>query len=312
MTDRCDIETRLARWSANALQLIVKYPVLWSFRSQLIALSEYALVASVTRLWRPAASEWARIVVQLLSEANNQERMAHALDSIPSSASALAWIVEAQTSFALSPFISIDYLLDALLKRATVPVTNGYPYGGMEALYMHYRLVTATGVSGNTNGSQPEFSFNWEEGHLLSFREIYELVHAVFYLTDFGRHGWKAGYEILPSYRSQIGAALSRAAMICMNEGHFDLIGEIVFAARCLGHTEDVGTLEGVLLNAQLVEGAIPAWRGARGIRYLYHSSLVGLLALWSARRYSLPLHRQAQMASEARGSLSGIHTPRM
>lgn len=271
---------RLERWLLSAHRLVIRAPALPGFSAQFTAMCEFALAASVLADWGTADPTWGRTVVASLSDRYCELRAGRMLAAIPSSAPGHAWIVEALHANNVESPLPAEVVLRALRERWELPVFTAYPLVRIEALYLSHRLEKATGRRIGATDDGVEISFYWPEQWVpRGYCEIYELVHAVFFLTDFGCGGWDAGRAILTPNLPAVTSSLRRAAELCLGDGHFDLVGEIALAHLCLQAAAGAYPLLKALSEAQLSDGAIPGWRGACDISGLYHATLVSLLA---------------------------------
>ena len=179
----------------------------------------------------------------------------------------------------IEPLLSALEVLATLEARARLP--GSYPWARIEALYLHNRLTRSIKARGDDVASSVSFSFSWPtQWRPLAHREIYELVHAVFFLSDFGCNRWEPGRDALLPHLAALNRSLGLAAKFCMGTGQLDLISEVALAMMCLDGRANVSQLIGALGAAQNLDGAIASRRHAHTVRDLYHATLVALLAL--------------------------------
>lgn len=217
--------------------------------------SEYALAAAVLRQW--GVSRWAAALAEALPPAG-----------AVASPVGRAWIAEASGDDRAAGSARRD--LDAV---GPAP----YPHALLEARYLQARL-------GGFSGGAPPPPLEPRGLRSGTIAEVYELVHAVLYLTDFGDGRWYAGRSLLSGRSLAIGAALRRAGTRALRARRLDLMGEIALAAMCLersGKGASVGGLaelmEPVRTAAAIAGGRLTPRAGPVGA---YHSALVALLAL--------------------------------
>jgi hypothetical protein len=288
-----DVQRRLEHWLLETLSLVIHGHALKAHRRQLTAMSEFALAAQVLADCETTSRDWRAKVVGLLAERYRETSVADSLISDPASAPAHAWLVEALHSHHAhhaDSMVLANLVREAVRMRSQLPTAFGYPLIRIEARYLDYRL-------GKTMGEPADISdlvFGWpQEWAISQHRDIYELVHIVFFLSDFGRWDWKPGREALVSHQAAVANALTRAVKLCLEWSHFDLVGEVALAYLCFGDTGRARPLLTVLTKAQRPEGALPGWSGAKGIAGLYHATLIALLAFGIANRQivSQPAH---------------------
>ena len=269
----------LESWLINALDLIIAGDVISTFHGQLKAMAEFALVFAVLADWKAPVSDWRRYVVQRLDTPCRERHISRSLVADPRSVPAHAWLTEALLIQGIEPLLSALEVLATLEARARLP--GSYPWARIEALYLHNRLTRSIKARGDDVASSVSFSFSWPtQWRPLAHREIYELVHAVFFLSDFGCNRWEPGRDALLPHLAALNRSLGLAAKFCMGTGQLDLISEVALAMMCLDGRANVSQLIGALGAAQNLDGAIASRRHAHTVRDLYHATLVALLAL--------------------------------
>ena len=272
----------LEAWLLGALGPVVGAASLPTFRDRLKAMAEFALVAVLLRDWHDDERGWSSRVVQRLREVMPRGQADTFLKADPGLAPGCAWVVEALCGGGVAP----DQVLVALRERAINPPSAIYPLARMEALYLLHRLNRLLGVDAAPLPPVATLCFVWNlPTRLLSADEIYELVHAIFFLTAFGSRHWDVGLQVLSNCRAGFLASLDQAERTCLRTGNVDLIAELALARICLDGRADVTALLDELAQAQRPKGAI-APRNCRGeAGDCYHPSLVALLAVARAGR---------------------------
>jgi hypothetical protein len=272
-----EVRCRLETWLTDALPAVFSGRALKDFRSRITAMAEFALATLVCG--SPGAA-WSARVAGLLALHYREKRFVQSLMSEPASAPAHAWIVEALHRHGVDSLVALDAVRRLLRLRSQLPVFGGYPLLRMEALYLEQRLAR---VAGAGIDSEAAVAFSSPQS-LSSGREIYELAHAVFFLTCFGRYHWRPGLEALAPQRPELFRGLEQAASMAVQDAHWDLVGEVALAFLYLGQQAQADALLQLLAGAQWADGAIPGWQGARGIAGLYHATLIALVAFTTAR----------------------------
>jgi hypothetical protein len=280
-------QRQLEKWLLNALPLIMDGSVFPDFHVRLLAVSECALSSLILDISTEVLIQWKENVINHLINYYQNGRVKRSLILMPASSPSHAWIVEALYPHLDHSSLPLDLLLKALQLRANIsPVFTAYPLSRMEALYLYHRLAMITGILIESDIVEIGFSCS-EEWQPLAYREIYELVHAVFFLTDFGNKNWESGLNSLKPYRCAIVVSLKRAAEVCLREKHLDLIGEIALALLYLDEITDTWPLLLKLSQFQLSDGSITTWHGAQGIYGCYHATLIALITFSTALNHS-------------------------
>jgi hypothetical protein len=232
--------------------------------------------------WRPPVPEWGCRVVQRLDTPCRERHISRSLNADPRSAPAHAWLTEALLTHGIEPPLAALEVLATLEARARLPMPDEYPLARIEALYLHYRLTRCVRPGAGDAALGVPIWFSWPlQWRPLAHREIYELVHAVFFLTDFGCNRWEAGRDALFPHLAAVASSLVLAAEFCMGIGQLDLVGEIALAMLCLDNATDIGQLIRLLGIEQRIDGAIASSRGdALTVGDLYHATLIALLVL--------------------------------
>jgi hypothetical protein len=192
--------------------------------------------------------------------------------------------------------VPVRDVLNALHRQA-VAASRDYPLNHLEALYLHQRLARAAGIRTSQPVDTVPIAFSWQsQWQSSSYRAIYELVHAVYFLTDFGHNCWHSGIDVLAPHAMALSSAIDQACSLCLRHRHLDLIGELALARLYLDSTADVRPLLETLLSAQLPSGAIPGWRSGHDIAGHYHSTLVAMMAFSVALKRGNVEHKPSRL----------------
>ena len=128
----------------------------------------------------------------------------------------------------------------------------------------------------------------------LTDADAYALTHALFFLTDFGRHRASC---IEPEVSLWCRTSLPRLLGFYLKRGNWDIAGELLIAlasvgGACLPPCEEAWTL---IFHAQNTDGSFPGGDLSRAtntgderqrFRADYHTTLVVLLAIWTVLRH--------------------------
>lgn len=272
----------LEAWLLEALAPVADSMELSTFRYRLKAMAEFALAAVLLRDWHADELGWSARVARRLRELMPRGQVDTFLKADPGLAPGCAWIVEALYGDRIPPC----GVLAALRERAINPPLAIYPLARMEALYLLHRLSRLLGVDPPPLPPVATLRFVWDmPTRLLGVGEMYELVHAVFFLTAFGGHHWDVGQRALSACRAGFLASLGQAERTCLRRGNVDLIAELALARICVDGQADVTRLLGELARAQRRDGAIASQNSRGEALDCYHSSLATLLAVAVAGR---------------------------
>jgi hypothetical protein len=95
--------------------------------------------------------------------------------------------------------------------------------------------------------------------------DVYSMTHTLFYLTDWGAQPASA---IPASHRKRLSWLIDQLLGMAIRRGNWDLSGELLLAAHCLGSTDSALYALGweALIGAQWPDGAVPGptYSGAR------------------------------------------------
>jgi hypothetical protein len=268
----------LAQWSLDSLDRIVHSAALGSSKARLTAMSEFALVATIVRDRGFPGAEWRREVLHRLRETYGHTDLLDSLRATPESAPAHAWIVEALHGEGNLSRSATEAVHEALI--FTSQAGEAGSLSAIQSSYLRHRLAWSTTPPTLGTDTDDVRAYAWpERWKLASDGEVYDLLHLIFFLTDFGEYRWARGGASLPTPTSIVRELLERAAAAALRRRQLDLLGEIAIAKLCLERSADVRPLLNELQAAQVPGGGIPGWRGPRGIRGYYHSTLVAVLA---------------------------------
>jgi len=106
-------------------------------------------------------------------------------------------------------------------------------------------------------------------------REIYELTHILFYVTEFGKQPSRLSTPV----RARLNALINLLRLRCIQGNQIDLVGELLLARWCLSRRLDNSDMDAwdFLLKRQQADGGVRACRRDQVDDFIafYHPSLV-------------------------------------
>jgi hypothetical protein len=272
---------RLEGWLLRAIPFILSPSGFSTAQARTKAMAEVALTVVVLSDWRSPETEWSRLALDLIAERYADPEVRGFLEAVPACAVGHVWITQAlRTHRPESENAGTADIALALGTWSRLATEAGYRLSRLETSYLTYRLGRK--MQGSCDGQLVDgFGGDWFQNRPpASYQEIYELVHAIFFLTDFGSNRWTAGRNEAGSRRSILDRFLRRGLEISLQRRQLDLVGEITLARLCLDPATEVDDTLETLAEAQQQDGEIRGWLGTRSAQNIYHATLIALLAV--------------------------------
>jgi hypothetical protein len=271
----------LQSWLAAALPAVCDTPQLSTFARRLTGMAEYALASLLLADWEGGMNGWPGETIDRLASAYYSPRVVRSFAVVPEARAAHAWVIEALLARGLDPPVQIAVARAGLRSRADALAIAGHELRHIEARYLMHRLARSTG---QLDDQMDDIHLPLAGQSPMTRGSIYDLAHAVFFLTDFGCSAWRAGAAVVAAHHDALAHRLGQAATIPLATSDADLVAEVALAQRCLARaarTPDcTDRLMAALAGWQRPDGAVSGRASARLAQDLYHSTLVTLLAV--------------------------------